>query len=232
MLLLCLSGCATKSAVRAQSLSRSIGQQGRAFAETKARLDGVKGTPGDAEAAWQATLIGRSNELLRVQQEFDTELTAFSKRLIKLTGQAQFLGISQTGIRWAGLAAGIAGAAASAASPANVVWVTALSGFAGAANGFGAAADAEGFSRAVVAAFLKPVVEEVAKMVTEFSLAEAQEYMWQKDGANFWNAIKTQNRSVGVLRAAHLRLLQPPIVELKGSTSVPQTNAAAGSGVQ
>src|ERR1035437_1054933 len=149
IMVLFIAGCSTQSAKHARSLSNSIRQQGRAYkaAVAKSGADG---------ASWEATIVTRSNEVMRVQQRFDEQLTTFSKRLMKLTSQAQLFGISQVGIRWAGLASGIGGAAAAAASPANVVWVTALSGFSGAANGFGAAADTEGYSKAIVANFLKP----------------------------------------------------------------------------
>lgn len=212
-LLLVAAGCSTPAKRMTGRTQESLAAQARAIQQSL--TNSAEHTSSWPQASWPAVIMVRSNALLRLEGDFYTERTRFSSRLIKLTGTAELFGISQAAVKWVGLASGITGAALSAASPANVVWVTALSGFAGAASGFGAAATTEGYSKAVVAAFLKPVVDEVVAANNGFSTARAQEYLWKEEGREFWEAIHTNSQLVNVIRGANIRLLQPPVVELK-----------------
>lgn len=227
---LAMAACATQSKSGQRQLNNSLKLQSLANESAKAQqpppaTGETTQPPAAIPGPSSVTIMIRSNELMRVQQDFDKELTAFSSKLANLTGHAQFMAVSQTSIKWAGLASGIGGAAAAAASPANVVWVAALSGFSGAANGFGAAAESEGFSKAIVASFLRPLVDEVAAAVNEFSLAEAQELLWKADGAIFWKTVKEQSKHLGVIKAANLKLLQPVIT----APAPPQPKSAPGA---
>ena len=145
-----------------------------------------------------------------LQNDFDGERGLMEKKVDDLTGVANLWSKEGIAVKRAGLLSGIAAAALVAASPANVVWVAGFSGFAGAANGYAAAAGAEGFSKAAVAAFLKPVVEEFNGLAKEFTTAEALVYLWKdSDQDKFLAAVAKQRVIINKISALRIKLLQP-----------------------
>lgn len=145
-----------------------------------------------------------------MQKDFDVELKGFTKQVERLTGEATWWGLESVGIKRAGLLAGVAGAALVVASPANAVWVAALSGFSGAANGFTASSAQEGFSKSVIASYIKPVIEEVGTAVSGFSLTKARQYMWDDaDFDKFALAMEEQRTKVNAIKIAPVKLTQP-----------------------
>jgi hypothetical protein len=200
------TGCSTTS-----NKSKKLGKQlhSQLSVQAKAIKESIPNDPSQRTAAIHQleTKVALVEDL---QNDFDTERALIEDKLNELTGNANAWGYEGIGIKRAGLLSGIAAAALVAASPANMVWVAGFSGFAGAANGYAAASGAEGFSKAAVAAFLKPVVQKVNTIAESFTTEEAQLYLWKdSDNEKFQTAVSKQRLIINRLTSARMELLQP-----------------------
>lgn len=196
------SGCART----APSISDRLAPQLIAMRQA---IDATSASPVEKQAQ-KNEIDDKVAMLQKLELDFDTETRLFEKELRKLTRTGNLWGYEGVVIKRAGLLAGIGAAALIAASPANAVWIAGLSGFAGAANGYASASGAEGFSKAAVAAYMKPIVERANRAITDFSLVEAQSLLWDRSKLNqFAIAVTKQRTNVNRLRAARLELLQP-----------------------
>jgi PKD domain len=163
----------------------------------------------------------RQQEILTLQSDCDQNQKDFEKQADKVTGQANFFGISQVGISWAGLGSGIAATALTVASPANAVWTTIMAGFAGGSAGFAAAAAQQGFSKAAIAQSMAPILQMDAYAYTNFSTAKLIDLaIGNADIATWTQEYATQSHYVSLIRMAALQL-KSPYIPPAPPTSVP-----------
>lgn len=193
---LLLPGCATSkgpSYAAQQSLKSLVDQK-------------VAKTPNEDHTP----LRERQNQVNALASAMDAEVKRFEERVKELTGEANLWGYEAMGMKRIGLAAGIGAAALVVASPANAVWVAALSGFSGGVNGFSAAAETEGYSKGIIAAYVQPIVLELQKEVSDFTLNRARQYMWkEEDREKFADEIDKQAKRVQNVKILNVKLMQP-----------------------
>ena len=118
----------------------------------------------------------------------------FRKTYKELRGEANTYGRGKFWLGTGGLCAGIAAAALTAASPANAVWIAALSGLAGGVAGMNTLSEDTGFSKKQIVAIQTDVFKEYTEaysaitLGTLYALADAN--ATDEDFKNTYNSVE------------------------------------------
>jgi len=120
--------------------------------------------------ASQPDVDGRLKAYEKLQTEKNDLDAKFSVAFDSKQHGAETIGRWKTGIGISGIAAGIGAAALVAASPANAVWVTICSGYAGGVAGMNSVFDNNGYSREQIAALETTVAQQYAKVSADIRL--------------------------------------------------------------
>jgi hypothetical protein len=118
---------------------------------------------------------------------------------------------TKTAIGITGIAAGIGAAALIVASPANAVWVSIFSGYAGGVAGMNSVFDSNGYSREQIAALETTVAQQYAsasadiRLVTLYTLASSP----TTTGDQWLKELETQEAAMTKLRALAMTLNIP-----------------------
>ncbi|MCW5556096.1 MAG: hypothetical protein KIS67_28565 [Verrucomicrobiae bacterium] len=181
------------------------------MAVAKSRINSGVGIAANSTAEARKLATRRLEAYERLQKEKSALDTKFSVAFDDNQAQAAKIGRWKTGIGISGIASGIAASALIVASPANAVWVSVLSGYAGGVAGMNSVFDNNGYSREQIAALETTVVQEYAAVSAEINLevlfALANDVATTSE--KWLEELGKQNRAMTRLRALALTLKIP-----------------------
>lgn len=129
----------------------------------------VPGVLGVSDVEVLKARLDSLNELKKQKAEIDSRFQMLSEQNL---GKADRIGLVRTGLGWSGLFAGVGAAALTAASPANLVWIAVLSGYAGGIAGMNSVMENNGLSRTQLAQLSASAVREFNEVNIQINFGE------------------------------------------------------------
>lgn len=206
------SGCALPGPVR-QAAGLIEKEKGNILREKELAVKDQRSGPGAAQVENELRIYQtRLEQITRMRVDAETIYQTFLARMKELGEKGNDLGRGEFWLGMGGLTAGIAAAALTVASPANAVWIAALSGFAGGVAGMKTLAKDSGFTKAQIVAMQQTAYDDFVQTYADLNFGQLYTLLDANAQNDAWNReVGAVQGKVNTLKAKYIKLFIPTV---------------------